>query len=494
KSQLQSCTPAPNAQRRELNRNLSEMKRAYEHQLDQGDRAREAQSRAHEEALRNNMKDQTEKVREVHEKENQHLRAALRSSLNVEKDWLARHGDARATAVKELETDWNVRQNSMQNAYEGEIDHLKKSAKASERAQFLKQDEVIRERDEVYTNLIRNQNSESLQRIQDMAKNQERNQQQLFEQNQHDRKLHDAAYEAQAEKAEITRESALAKQASQYQEAFKRQKDTDATELRRLQQSIQDLNTSERPSSISPTAENAIRKSMIREYEKTMDAEKDRNRRALAGTHENQTNRYQDLVQDKESREATLQRDHAFETQQQKQELMGHIGDLELSRNIERRNSEADQSREVDNIRRSYENMLNRQRREYEDILEKSRIDSQNKFSAYRQDTEFAMKMAHRDFNAKESNMVREYERKSETEKLALMDQIQAAKEEAQKVTQESNRQIRQVLDETTRSYEQRMKQLEAQHKERERFLSQNFEDEMEKMKRSYALLLQKKG
>ena len=50
------------------------------------------------------------------------------------------------------------------------------------------------------------------------------------------------------------------------------------------------------------------------------------------------------------------------------------------------------------------------------------------------------------------------------------------------------------MLDEQARSYEQRIAQLEFQHKERERYISQNYQDEMEKLKRSNAILVQKKS
>jgi hypothetical protein len=67
-------------------------------------------------------------------------------------------------------------------------------------------------------------------------------------------------------------------------------------------------------------------------------------------------------------------------------------------------------------------------------------------------------------------------------------------KTEAQHRLRDTERREKQNYDDLARNYEQRIAQMEEQQKERERIITQNFEDQLDKVKRSNALLQQKKG
>jgi hypothetical protein len=102
--------------------------------------------------------------------------------------------------------------------------------------------------------------------------------------------------------------------------------------------------------------------------------------------------------------------------------------------------------------------------------------------------------MAHRTFVQQQNEIIRQYDRKLTDQKLQYEAQLEQIKSETAKTTRDAERQTKQALEEQARSYVQRIAQLEMTHKEREKRVSENYEDSLEKMKRSNALLIQKKS
>jgi hypothetical protein len=90
---------------------------------------------------------------------------------------------------------------------------------------------------------------------------------------------------------------------------------------------------------------------------------------------------------------------------------------------------------------------------------------------------------ARREHDNKMSEMIEDYE-----------DRLKSAKLERDSAVRENDRKNRSMLEERVRAYEHQIKQIEATHKERERFLTEHYEDEAARMRRTNARLIQKKS
>lgn len=94
-----------------------------------------------------------------------------------------------------------------------------------------------------------------------------------------------------------------------------------------------------------------------------------------------------------------------------------------------------------------------------------------------------SLNAARREHESKMSEMIEDYEGR-----------LKAAKLEKESAVRENDRKNRSLLEERVRTYEHQIKQMEATQKERERFLTEHYEDEAARMKRTNARLIQKKS
>ena len=107
-----------------------------------------------------------------------------------------------------------------------------------------------------------------------------------------------------------------------------------------LEKSLQERNTSEDTSLISPAAEAAVRKSIVREYEKTLAAERDRNARATDSVQTEYSGRLHDTIIDGQAKENNIQQQNAADRHQDRQQLLDHIQDTESLKQMTLRNQE----------------------------------------------------------------------------------------------------------------------------------------------------------
>jgi len=182
------------------------------------------------------------------------------------------------------------------------------------------------------------------------------------------------------------------------------------------------------------------------------------------------------------------------EEHQQRQTLMNHIDDVQQTQERLLRDKDYQATRQTDALNHNYSNSLERQRREYEQVINQLKSDDSEKINQVRQQADFDAKMAQRNLATKQYEMAKSYERKLEEQKTQYEDVVANLKEQLATHHQEAERRTRQLLDEQGKGYEQKIAQMEYQTKERERTISDNYQDQIEKLKRSNALLIQRKS
>jgi hypothetical protein len=173
---------------------------------------------------------------------------------------------------------------------------------------------------------------------------------------------------------------------------------------------------------------------------------------------------------------------------------MDHVNNVEETKQQALRNKDLDNDRMTQNLTRNYANMLNKQKAEHDDALQIQQNEAATRLNASRQENTFSQRMAQRAFANQQNELIRDYDRKLAAQKTDYEAKIDEMKTTQQKTLRDQDRLNKQQLTEMQRSYDQRIAQTEAQHAERERYLTQNYQDELEKVRRANALLIQKKS
>lgn len=428
------------------------------------------------------------------EQETRDLRKQLDELIETEKQYRKEKGQGRQEAIDELEREFRTRERVLTEGFDRQIGQLKHQAKESDRYFNYLNNRNLRDKDVYFTNLIAKVNLENRNEEKDLENTFNKDRGQMELQLRRDREQSRRTLESQLHEANVQRDKSLEQQAKSYQDTIARQRANDQEKINSLQKELNYRSTSEDASVISPAAEAAVRKTVIGDYEKTFKAERARNDRTVDSMQRSYIDKVQDTLHDKETNETNIRKQNAVDRELERNRLLSHISDTEFMTQEAIRNKEYEHTQQSENLHRNYANMLERQRREYEDVLQAIKNESSYKLVAQRQESEFAAKMTHRSFTAQQNELIREYNKRLAEQKVEYETKLEEVKGQAQQTVRESERRAKLALEEQARSFEQRISQAEYQYKERERYLTQNFQDQMEKVKRSNALLSTKKG
>jgi hypothetical protein len=306
-------------------------------------------------------------------------------------------------------------------------------------------------------------------------------------------KNHEARLAHQTEMMNEERVNSLNHQAESYRSQMADQHARDEAQMNRMQQKIDTQRTSTDGSEVSPTYAEALRQNLTQEYEKAHQANVARMQAKTDELHENYQKKLNDVTDEKQQRITELNTQHELANQQERATFNDHVINLEQDRQIAKRQSDAESDRQLNSLTRNHSQVLEKQRQSYEQALADTRANAQQQVTQTRQKADFDAKMAQRGFAQHENELIRDYEKKLGDQKTAYDDQIDGMKQQFNQASRDAERRSKQTLDDQARGYEQRIQALEFQSKERERIISENYQDQIEKMKRSY-VLQQKKG
>ncbi len=483
-----------NLVRRDTQRALESKDQEVERRLAQAEESYDRRSETSARALRDRSVRDAETLRQRHLKETSQLREEIQDLLTKEGLYAKEKGQGTVDAHREFENDWRSRNQTMQSAYEDQIRGMQQKAKEADTAFARLHNRSLQEKDAYFAGVIRQQNLENQLRQQELGQAFEHFQNETQIQRDRERALSRSNHEAHVEKLNQQRDAALQRQAKAYQETMANTRESDRFEIETLQRHVQRQNTTTDTSEISPAAEEAVRRSLAGQYQKTFDAESQRHHGTVESMKREYTQRLNDEIRSSADRETRLQQEQAMERQRSRTELLFTVEELEASRHETLRNQDNAHLRSTETLERSHAQTLEKLRRQYEEILTTTRNDASAKLQAYRQEVEFNSKMAQRAFSARQNELIREYEKKladQRAEHEAAFDDMKSA---ADRKLRDAERQHRTALEEQAKQYEQRLAQLEQQHEERERMMTQNYQDQLERMKRSNALLIKKKS
>ena len=233
---------------------------------------------------------------------------------------------------------------------------------------------------------------------------------------------------------------------------------------------------------------------MTKQYDKTFQAEADRNARDRDHIDTAYRARLNDAIDDKQRNTTDLTRQNAKEQTVMRNEFVQHVTDVEENKRQMLNLASDANSKMTETNQRNTERNTNDMRRHYEDLIATRETDHTSKFEELRNQSEFEKRSMRRDYQAQTADLIRASEKKLTDQKVASDELNRDLKAKLDTKTRESDKRLMQALSDQGRGYDHRMVELEAQSKDRERLMAQQNEDELDKAKKANALLLSKKG
>jgi hypothetical protein len=480
--------------RREADRTLETQGSDYNRRLEQARQAYERNTARQETTMNNTKTDGTMKLRESHANETRQLRDQIRDLVSEEGTYMKEKGQGTVDATKEFDQKWRDRLNMANNSFTSEIEDMRANNKVQEHALDREMNEALRDKDRFYANSMRAQNADNHHALTDTQKMFEKNRQEILtsakKDQENSQKSHDMQLTNQSEKYQET----LTGQAKAFQETEKQHSEASNMDISRLQKALQTKQTSANPADMSPAAEATLRKELNEEYGKVQAADHESNQQRTDTLQRNYQDKFMDSEDQRKAFETKTQRQIASENHQSQNEFLNHITDTESAKELTLRNQQQQHDRETELLNHNYSRLLDHKGREQDEMLNVTRDDASNRINSIRQEAEFNSKMAQRSFSIRQNELIRDYEKKLADQKIDTDGRLEDAKNLGQANVRDTERKLKAQLDEALKANEQRLAQQDAQFKERERYLSQNYEDQLEKVKRSNALLIQKKS
>lgn len=436
----------------------------------------------------------TARLNSSQEQANRILRSQIGELLENERSFHREKGEGRQQAIDEYDNEWRTRERVIADQFLSEIDSIKAQGKESERYFNHLNNQTLREKDRYFAKIISQVNEENHREKKDLEATYGKDRAQQETRILREREIARNTLDSQLQKASEDRDEALHNQAKAYQDTMQRQRSANQEEVRRLERSIAHAASSEDASVVSPAAEAAIRKTVRNQYEKTLNAESNRHRGAVDSMQQEYVRRLDEAAREREISESGMRRQYLTEKKLEQDQFLAHIQNVEYTKEEAMRHKDYESAKTTALTNRTYATILESQRREFNNTVQAIKDEAGFRMAASRQEHQFELENARRDFLTKQNELIRTYDKRLMDQKRELETKIADLTSERQLAIRDAERKTKLALEEQKLSYEQRMAQAEQQSKERERYLTENFEEQLEKVRRSNALLIKKKS
>lgn len=290
------------------------------------------------------------------------------------------------------------------------------------------------------------------------------------------------------------KEKAIQQKDVTYQQFIKDNKDKTDQERMALEAEVKTLKTTGDSTKVSPYVVEKIRKNSEERYYTQLKAESDVNKANLLAIRARDAEDRQALQdQYRESLNRHSKEARRSQDVEKRQFLMAY-DDLQQLRTDEKQEVEARYSGSMERAqkKRALETTLEQKR--HRDAMEEQREALHGEKIRTEDELNLKNKADHREWNARFNDLRRDYERKMADAKDAHDVKVSEMQYEFDKKLRDSDRRGSKALDDRVKMYEHLLKQQEIAYKEKERFLTEHYEEELDRMKRTNARLIQKKS
>lgn len=435
-----------------------------------------------------------ESLRGNHDREINQLRDQVNELSAAQGNLSKEKFKARQEALREVEQEFQERTELVEDAYQRQISDLKLNSKGIEDHFGRLKDRAILEKERHFSELISKETQDSHSRVSDLAFGFEKDRDQLELRHRKDREQAREDVKNLLKEGEENRLEALNHQSGKYRERIDDLRKTNDHTIKELKKELHNKKVTDDVSEISPAAEQAVRNAVIKEYEKSLSANKERTTRALEGLQDRYGSRIRETKRELGQQATRTKKDMMEDHQAKTNKLMQHVAEVQSNKELTVTELSKSHERELEQTVRNYNEMLVKQRYQNEENTRVALNEMRDQMNAMRQEYEFDSKMSRRAFAQEQNGLIRDYEKKFADQKTQYETLISETKQEAERQVRENERRFKQELEQQARNFEHRIEQMEFQHGERERFISQRYEDQLDKLKRSNALLITKKS
>ncbi len=279
-----------------------------------------------------------------------------------------------------------------------------------------------------------------------------------------------------------------------YEDSLKSQKAYSQQQIGELETELQYRKTSADPKSMSPQAEHTLRERLGQEFDQQTRAREAIHQKAYTDLMNQGRDQYRALASQNERERIKSTQELAKTETEGRTALTQQVMDADFQREQLIRSKDSQQDQSNQKLHRHYSSQLEDQRRQYEEILESFQNDAAAKSQTQRQESEFALRMERRTSAARQNELIREYEKRLSDQKDQFSDELKSQKLTSEKAIRDLETKHRQDQEEQARLGNHEVAQLEQQYQERERVSARNYQEQIEKLKRSNALLQSKKS
>ncbi len=434
------------------------------------------------------------RLRDSHVAETKSYRDQANGLGQFKRDYMHEKAEGRSEGIREVENDFRDQAKVADQLYRNDVDGMKRKSKEQDGYFNRLNDRTLRDKDRYYAEVISHQNQESRDTQRDTAAVYEKNLQDRELRSRVDQEHSQASMERQAERLNASREEALGRQNRTFTEELDRNRISTDSQIKYFKEAIHERDTGDDIGLISEGAERRLREQLSAVQQKQLDAEVGRNTERFDRAQRENHQIVHDLMDSSQKEKSLAARVNNSERQSERGELLQHLADTEFMKETTLHEQGTQHERQIEKIQRSYGSALEQQRRNSDEMINTLKVESDARLQGVRQELDFNSKMAQRAFSQSQNELIRGYEKKLADQKTDYDALLSQTKTDVDSRLRETDRKSKFTLDEQARGYEQKIAQLEQQQKERERLVASNYEEEMEKVKRSNALLIRKKS
>ncbi len=445
-------------------------------------------------AIGNKHREEINGLTNQHADETRHLNDEIKTLSNYNHTLGKEKDDEIAKWIQDNEGANRATQQQLSESFDSNIKKLQHERDQKDTYYINRTNEALKQNDEKYSTLFTQQGAENHQNLKE-AEN--RFQSELGEINKgrkQDQLKAEESRNNQLDQAHQEHARALVNQAEQYQNSFGRSKQADRAQIESLEATLQKMKTTQDSSLVSPAIETNIRKNIVNEYEKTLKTEIDKNKNLTDHLQQNNAEAIRKTLNERADKETAIHQQNARDQLFERSQYTNSLQENDDQINTKLRDIDKTHEQEKETLYRQFSNVVDQQKRQYEYSAESNRTDIEGKLLATRQEANFNLKQLQRTLNTKQNELVHDYEKKLSDQKNSYESQIEELKAQSQIDLRESERRMKQELDIQAKNYDQRMIQTEAQTKEHEQLLAQNYQNELDRTKRSYEIINKKKS
>lgn len=481
-------------ERKELDRFRNEIEsgahrrveRAESSASERAERIHEAAQAKTEEALASQRKSHASEVKDLYQE--------LAQYRNEGRDLETERAKARHESIEQYEGDHLKERDRIVSSYEKTVTRMNERAEEAEN---------------LYERVLADRMIEANAKARDLAARQRSEFQRTLGHQKDDRArmetyyrntLKDAALRNSSSERNLVRiqqeqtAEALAQKDQVYGEYLDRKNEQVDFELGAREELIRELQTTDDPRKVSPQLVKRLREGEQAAYREQLEELKDLGERQRVAMRERDQNDRSQMREGFERQVRDLSRDLRQDSDLKQRAFIETFQDVQYGHERNLLDLDQNQRSRIEKMHVGHAEELTREQRRSQDSLEEQRdalkLERDRMVDRLTQD----QKLKDREWAMKVHDIRRDFESRVGQAKEEHEKELVQLKYEHDKKLREQERTARRQSDEKDRSYEHRLKEMELAFRERERFLTEHYEQELGKMKRTNAHLIAKKS